>query len=57
MTLAMVWPCASPEARVRRIIMSRVPLSMSLARGWLRPMRCCLHSNFYGREHTPLGVL
>jgi hypothetical protein len=29
MTLAMVWPFASPVKSVRRIIMSSVPLSMS----------------------------
>src|ERR1700749_2518633 len=56
MTLAMVWPWASPVTRVRRIIMSSVPFSMSLLVCFELP-KSSLHSNFYGNDNTPLGVL
>ena len=35
-TLAMVWPWASPDCSVRRIIISRVPFSISALDGVFR---------------------
>src|SRR5581483_11933371 len=49
MTFAIVCPWASPPTSVRRIIMSKVPLSISL---WVSPfLRMCLPSNFYWRGY------
>src|ERR1700757_5102144 len=56
MTFAMVCPCASPPTSVRRIIMSKVPLSISLSGGSFFSIRLFPRTSI-GRNHIPLGLL
>src|SRR5215472_14890353 len=56
MTFAMVCPCASPPTSVRRIIMSRVPLSISLSGWFFFTIRLSTRSSMQ-RNHTPLELL
>ena len=50
MTSAMVWPCAGPMTRVRRMSMSRVPGGISPTADFFIIVEALLHSNDYGRE-------
>jgi hypothetical protein len=56
MTFAMVCPCASPPISVRRIIMSKVPLSISPLDWFFLGMGLSTRSSME-RDHIPLGFL
>src|ERR1700690_2070521 len=56
MTFAMVCPCAPPPISVRRIIMSKVPLSISLLDWFFLSIRLSTRSSME-RDNIPLGLL
>src|SRR6202050_2708895 len=56
MTLAIVCPCASPPTRVRRIIMSRVPLNISLLDWFFLGISLSTRSSMQ-RDNIPHGLL
>src|ERR1700739_4557155 len=56
MTFAMVCPCASPPMSVRRIIMSKVPLSISLLDWFFLGFSLSSRSSME-RDNIPLELL